>query len=229
MKKLVAGGIAALSIATGSAAVAALSPLTSAGAQSTTGSTPTTSTATGTSATTAPVRVNPLKSVLDGLVSDGTITQAQADAITAKMTALRAANPMPDHGGGRGFAGAPLADIATALGTTEADVRTQLEAGKSLRTIAGDKADAITKLLTDKANARIDQGVTDGKITADNAATLKAGIAAKVQAMLDRTGVDGGPGGFGGFGGRGRGGHGPDAAGAPVTTPSAAAPTTTTK
>ena len=83
MKKLVVGGIAALSIVTGSAAVAALSPLTSAGAQSTTGSTATTSTATG-NATTAPARVNPLKSVLDGLVTDGTITQAQADAITAK-------------------------------------------------------------------------------------------------------------------------------------------------
>lgn len=226
MKKLVVGGIAALSIATGSAAVAALSPLTSAGAQSTTGSTATTSTATG-SATTAPARVNPLKSVLDGLVTDGTITQAQADAITAKMTALRAANPMPDHGGGRGFAGAPLADIATALGTTEADLRTQLEAGKSLRTIAGDKADAVVKLLTDNANARIDKGVTDAKITADNAATLKAGVAAKVQAMLDRTGVDGGPGGFGFGGGRGHGGHGPD--GAPAAAPITAAPTTTTK
>jgi len=226
MKKLVVGGIAALSIATGSAAVAALSPLTSAGAQSTTGSAATTSTATG-SATTPPARVNPLKSVLDGLVADGTITQAQADAITAKMTAFRAANPMPDHGGGRGFAGAPLADVATALGTTEADLRTQLEAGKSLRTIAGDKADAVAKLLTDKANARIDQGVTDGKITADNAATLKAGVAAKVQAMLDRTGVDGGPGGFGFGGGRGHGGHGPD--GAPAAAPTTTAPTTTTK
>jgi len=200
MKKLVAGGVAALSIATGSIGVAVLSPLGTAGAQSTDGTTTTQPQAT----TTKPVRADGLKSVLDGLVADKTITQAQADAITAKLEAWRAANPAPDHGGRRhGMAGAKLDDIASALGITAEELRTQLQSGATLRAIAGDKVAALTTLLTDNANARIDQAVTDGRITAETAATMKAEVPAKVQAMLDGSAQLGGP------GGHGPGGHGP--------------------
>jgi hypothetical protein len=219
MKKLVASGVAALSIATGSLAVAALSPLGAASAQST-DSTTTTTPATGSAATTAaPARGGALKSVLDGLVSDGTITQAQADAITAKVDAARAANPAPDKGM-RGVGGATLDDIATALGITTTDLQTQLKAGATLSSIAGDKLPALTTLLTDKANARIDQALTDGKITAETAATMKAAVPAKVTAMLDGTAPLGGPGGPGGHGGPGehggRPGRGPADGAAPA-------------
>ena len=82
MKKLVASGIAALSIATGSLAVAAIAPFGAASAQTDSGST-TTAEAT----TTAPAAKpgGALTSVLAAAVADGTITQAQADAITAKL------------------------------------------------------------------------------------------------------------------------------------------------
>jgi polyhydroxyalkanoate synthesis regulator phasin len=233
MKKLVASGVAALSIATGSLAVAVLNPLGAASAQ--TGSTATTAPATGsTGATTAaPTRGGALKSVLDGLVADGTITQAQADAISAKLDAARAANPAPEKGM-RGVGGANLDDIATALGITADDLRTQLEGGATLSSIAGDKVAALTTLLTDKANARIDQALTDGKITAETAATMKAGVPAMVTAMLDGTAPHGGPGGPGGPGGRGvhgpggRGDHGPLADGAPAGSDAAGSTTTTT-
>ena len=228
MKKLVASGVAALSIATGSLAVAVLSPLGAASAQ--TGSTTTTAPATGaTGATaTAPARGGALKSVLDSLVTDGTITQAQADAITAKLDAARAANPAPDRGM-RGFGGAGLDDIATALGITTTDLRTQLEGGATLSAVAGDKLPAITTLLTDKANARIDQAVTDGKITAETAATMKAAVPAKVTAMLDGTAPFGGPGGPGGHGGPGeRGGHGRGPADGTAPSTGATGSTTTT-
>jgi polyhydroxyalkanoate synthesis regulator phasin len=201
MKKLVAGGVAALSIATGSLAVAVLNPLGAANAQ--TDGTTTTAPATGsTGATAAPERGGPLKSVLDALVADGTITQAQADAITAKLDAARAAEPRREMGG-PGLAGAKLDDIASVLGITTADLQSQLQAGTTLRAIAGDKVDALTTLLTDKANARIDQAVTDGKITAETAATMKAAVPAKVTAMLDGTAPLGGPGGHGGPRGHG--------------------------
>ncbi|CAB5018640.1 MAG: hypothetical protein F2876_13045 [Actinobacteria bacterium] len=217
MKKLVASGVAALSIATGSLAVAVLNPLGAANAQ--TGSTGATAA--------APTRGGALKSVLDGLVADGTITQAQADAIAAKLDAARAANPAPEKEL-RGIGGANLDDIATALGITADDLRTQLEGGATLSSIAGDKVAALTTLLTDKAMARIDQGLTDGKITAETAATIKAGVPAMVTAMLDGTAPHGGPGGPGGDGpgrpdgdgpggdGPGRpGGHGPGRPGGP--------------
>ena len=218
MNKLVASGVAALSIATGSIAVAVLNPLGSANAQSADGTT--TAAPAPTNATTAakPERGAALKSVLGNLVTGGTITQAQADAITAGMDAFRAANPAPDHGGGRdrGMAGAPLDDIATTLGITEDALRTQLQGGATLRTIAGDKVGALTTLLTDKANARIDQGVTDAKITAETAATMKAAVPAKILAMLDGTAPAGGPGGHG-PGGRGPAHAMPSASGAPTT------------
>ena len=217
MKKLVASGVAALSIATGSLAVAVLNPLGAASAQ--TGSTGATAA--------APTRGGALKSVLDGLVTDGTITQAQADAIAAKLDAARAANPAPEKKL-RCIGGANLDDIATALGITADDLRTQLEGGATLSSIAGDKVAALTTLLTDKAMARIDQGLTDGKITAETAATIKAGVPAMVTAMLDGTAPHGGPGGPGGDGpgrpdgdgpggdGPGRpGGHGPGRPGGP--------------
>lgn len=219
MKKLMVGGIATLGLATGSLAIAAINPFGVASAQ-TDG---TASSSTSATATNDQKPGDALKSVLDGLVSDGTITQSQADAITKKMDDWRAANPRPDRGdkgGMRGgaMAGAKLDDIATALGTTVSDLQTKLQAGQSLRTIAGDKVDALTTLLTTKANERIDQAVTDGKITADTAATMKSQVAQKVQEMLDRTGPMGG--------GRGPGGH---RGGAPMGAPAAGqTPSTTT-
>ena len=216
MNKLVASGVAALSIATGSLAVAVLNPLGSAGAQSTNG---TATTAATTTADARPDRGGPLTSVLAGLVTDGTITQAQSDAITAKLDAARAANPAPERGGERGMAGAKLDDIASALGITADELHTKLESGATLASIAGDKVGALTTLLTGKANARIDQALTGGKITAGTAATMKTAVPAMVQATLDGSRPEGGRGGHGGHGGPGapggHGGRGP-AAGAPA-------------
>jgi polyhydroxyalkanoate synthesis regulator phasin len=231
MKKLVASGVAALSIATGSLAVAVLNPLGAASAQTSSTTTPAPATGTTGATATAPARGGALKSVLDSLVTDGTITQAQADAITAKLDAARAANPAHDKGM-RGFGGAGLDDIATALGITTTDLQTQLKGGATLSAIAGDKLPAITTLLTDQANARIDQAVTDGKITAETAATMKAAVPAKVTAMLDGTAPVGGPGGPGGHGGHGgpgeRDGHGRGPAGGTAPSTGATGSTTTT-
>ncbi len=219
MKKLVAGGVATLSIVTGSLGLAALNPFGVASAQ-TTGSSATTATAPAD----APQKGQGLSTVLTALVADGTITQAQSDAITAKLDAWRAANPAPERGGrGGGMAGAAPEAIASALGITAEDLQTKLAGGATLRSIAGDKLDALTALLTTQANERIDQGVTDGRITAETAATMKAEVPAKVQELLDRTGGagKGGPGGMGM--GKGKGGERGPRGGAPATSGSAPA------
>ena len=216
MKKLIAGGVATLGIVTGSLGLAALNPFGVASAQ-TTGS----STTTATAPADAPQKGKGLSTVLAALVADGTITQAQSDTITAKLDAWRAANPAPERGGRGGMAGASAEDIASVLGITAEDLRTKLAGGATLRSVAGDKVDALTTLLTTKANERIDQGVTDGRITAENAATMKAEVPAKVQELLDRTGGPGkgGPGGMGmGKGGeRGPRGGAPAASGSTTT------------
>jgi hypothetical protein len=216
MNKLVASGVAALGIATGSMAIATLVPLGVAGAQTDSGSTAT--------AEAAPTRRGHLAAALDALVTDGTITQAQADAISAKVQSLR---PADGERGGRmgkgGVAGAAADEVAAVLGITVEQLQTQLQGGATLRSLAGDKVAELTSLLTTKANARIDEQLAAGRIDQAKADALKAGVAAKVEATLDRAGSPGGP-----RGGAGRGGHGARANGSATTTPSSTSPSNTT-
>ena len=107
------------------------------------GSTTTTAPSTPSSIPAAPAapKVLPdwLKGVLDGLVSSGTLTQAQADAVTK---ALQDARPAMDHGGGRwggprgGRLGASLEAAAKALGIDLDALRTELQSGKTLAEVA---------------------------------------------------------------------------------------------
>ena len=78
-RKLIASTVAAATLATGGLAVAALNPLSSAGAAGAAAPPPDHSTGGGAPHHRAG-RV--LRDVLDGLVADGTLTQAQADAVT---------------------------------------------------------------------------------------------------------------------------------------------------
>lgn len=85
-----------------------------------------------------------IKSALAGLVTDGTITQAQADTVASTL-----ADKLPEgrgpggpggpgERGGHGFGG-HLSAAATALGMSEDDVRTALEGGSSLASLAESK------------------------------------------------------------------------------------------
>lgn len=91
------------------------------------------------------------KAALAPLVSAGTITQAQADAV---IKALAAAAPAggPDgregRGGGRGPGGGHnRAAVATALGISEADLQTALQAGKSIAQVATEKGVSVQKVI----------------------------------------------------------------------------------
>ena len=188
MKKVLAAGIAAAGIAGGSVGIAAIVPTGSALAQDS-GTTTTTTPPT----TTAPAKVSPKRSgVLDdalkSLVDDGTITQDQADKIQARLKekadAARAANPGPLLRGGFGI-GESLDKIASVLGISVDDLKTQLKDGKTLGEIAGDKKPALITALTDAANARIDQAVTNGKLTAEQAADLKSKTADRIAKLVD--------------------------------------------
>ncbi len=95
------------------------------------------------------------KAALAPLVSAGTITQAQADAV---IKALAAAAPaggpggghdgMGGRGGGRGPGGGHnRAAVATALGISEADLQTALQAGKSIAQVATEKGVSVQKVI----------------------------------------------------------------------------------
>ena len=162
-----------------------------------------------------------LASVLSALVTKGTITQTQADAITAAATAARAARDAADNDGdhagmgpmgGKAGMDAKLTVIASTLGLDTTTVLTRLKAGETLATIAGAKKDALITALVADETKRIDAAVTAGKLTAAQATTLKADLVAHVTAEVNATAPVGSMGGGmmgGDRGGKGGRGHGP--------------------
>ena len=124
-------------------------------------------------------KAGPFSGVLDGLVTNGTITQEQADAIVgageaahAERHANRAEGGMgraeggmgrpemrgPGRPGGPGRGGMPLESAAEAIGITVEELRTGLQSGQSLAAIAeanGVSADTLIEELTNDARTRI--------------------------------------------------------------------------
>ena len=144
-----------------------------------------------------------LATILSTLVKAGTITQAQADAITAAATAARSA-----HDANKGTnRQAHQTLIATTIGKSTAEIQADLATGKSLGVIAGDKRAALITALVADHTKKIDAAVTAGKMTAAQATTMKADLTAHVTAKVDAVRPAMGPGM--GKGGQ-KGGHGPN-------------------
>jgi hypothetical protein len=215
MRRAAVAGIAALSIAGGSVAVAAVVPVATALAQDagpTTTAPPTTTPGT-TTAPDAPKPAHPaagkaLDGVLGSLVTDGTITQDQADKIKARFgdaAAKARAGLDAKRKEFRAEFGAKVEELASFLGISVDDLKEQLKT-KSLGDIAGDKKPALITFLTDAANKRIDAAVTAGKLTQAQADKLKTETADRVAKLVDAVGGKGFPGRFG-PGGPKRGGR----------------------
>jgi len=156
-----------------------------------------------------------LATILKDLVTKGTLTQAQADALTAAVTAAKAAHdanrPMGGKGGPLGADRAAMEALVSAtIGVDSATVKSRLQAGESLAQIAGAKKDALIAALVAEHTKRIDAAVTAGKLTAAQATQMKANLVAHVTEEVNRVGGKG-PFGKGPKGGKdGRGGHGHD-------------------
>ena len=137
-------------------------------------------------------------------VTDGKLTQAQADERKAGLRdritkMVNATPPAPGERRGPGGPGGPghgpgdgarpsLATVAGILGISEDELKTQLQSGKTLAAIAGDKTDEVVDALVKEAEARIDQAVTDGKLTAEQATERKADLTQRITDMVNRTG-----------------------------------------
>ena len=122
-----------------------------------------------------------LSTLLSDLVKKGTITQSQADAIT-KALSDKAAAIDADRAADRA---AKEAVITSTLGIDATTLRTRLQAGESLATIAGAKKDALITAIVAFETKEIDAKVTAGKITAAQATTLKANLTARVTDMVN--------------------------------------------
>lgn len=142
-----------------------------------------------------------LKSILDALVTKGTITQAQEDAI---LQAVAAAQPTPKPNipnskprttlpGVMSFIGDLTKAAGDYLGMDTMTLLTQMRAGKSVADIAnglsaqGKNAQGLIDTLTKTANDKLDAAVAANKLTADQAATLKPKIAAEITTFVNRS------------------------------------------
>jgi len=117
------------------------------------------------------------KQELADAVTAGRLTQAQADQIgptlTQRITDLvNGVRPAggPGFGHGPGFGrglrhGDDLDAAATYLGTTVADLVTQLQAGKTLAAIAGSKTPGLVAALVAHEKTELAAAVTAGRLT----------------------------------------------------------------
>jgi polyhydroxyalkanoate synthesis regulator phasin len=155
-----------------------------------------------------------LATILKDLVTKGTLTQAQADAVTAAAAAAKTAHdedlPMGPKGGPLDADRAAMeALVSTTIGVDSATIKSRLAAGETLATIAGVKKDALIAALVADETKRIDAAVTAGKLTAAQGTAMKSTLVAHVTEGVNAThgaGFSGAP--KGGKGGRGHGGMG---------------------
>jgi len=123
---------------------------------------------------------------VDEAVRAGRITKAEGDAMKARINSGEV--PLfggPHRGFGRfGHGPGPmfllhsLEAAASYLGLTEAQLRTQLNNGKTLAQVARDRdksVDGLVDALVESQNEKLDQAVEDGRLTQAQANEIKQG------------------------------------------------------
>lgn len=199
MKKFIAALAATAVVVGGGIATSVLSAPGTALAQTTEDSTTTDESAVERSAG--------LTSILDDLVTEGVITQAQADTVAERLTEQGFGRfGQRGHRGG----GSHLDELAAAIGIDEATLQSGLADGQTLSEIAvanGVEPQAVVDALTADMQTMLDAAVADGRITQEEADAKAAEAATRIEGIVDGT-IE-----FGGRGfGRGHHGHGQDGA-----------------
>jgi hypothetical protein len=148
-----------------------------------------------------PDRGQHLRNTLQPLIDDGTITQAQADAV---ITALEAARPEGGPGMGHRGRGPGLDAAATALGMTDEELRAAVQDGQSLAEVAqgrGIDPQVVIDAMVAELQAHLAEEVASGAHTQEEADAKLAGATERITAMVNGELPAGGPGGMHGPGG----------------------------
>ena len=153
-------------------------------------------------------RLASIKSALSGLVSNGTLTQAQADKVAGT---LESQLPVPGRGGmgGMGGMGGPggrsggigMAQThdaaAKALGMTADELYTAVQGGKSLAEVAKDQkvnVDSLIKAMVAAAKIQLDTAVKDGTMTQAQADSMKSSLTQRITDQVNGVRLGRGPG-----------------------------------
>jgi hypothetical protein len=153
-------------------------------------------------------RVSTLKDALQGLVSDGTITQEQADKVASTL-----AEAAPLHGRGGLGRHLPLEAAAEALGMTVEELRTAAAAGTTLAELAEQKGvteQVLVDAMVDAVEERLAEAVAAGRLTQEHADEHAAQARTRITSALDEPLRAGGHGKRHGFRGGPAAGEQPD-------------------
>ena len=150
-------------------------------------------------------------------VASGELTQAQADAKLAEATVratdmvngVRPAGMGEGKHGGKGHGGPAksLANVATVLKLTEAELKTQLDSGKSLAAVAATQnvgVQSVIDVVVAEMQAHIANEVTSGELTQAQADEKLDNVTARATDMVNGVRPEGKQGDMGGR----KGGHG---------------------
>lgn len=153
-------------------------------------------------------RMSMLREALQGLVSDGTLNDAQADKVAERLAEVAPPRGIGGgmgmggpgargHGPGRGGHGVGMLaaeKIAEAAGVTVEELHEARHDGQSLAEIAaaqGISRDTLIDRLVTLAEERLAKAVAAGRLTAEQAEERKAGLEERIGTMVDRTGGPG--------------------------------------
>ncbi len=132
--------------------------------------------------------VTSLRNALAGLVKDGTLTQAQAQADKVAST-LESSRPHRGFGGhGRGHL--DLATAASVIGVTTDELHTALESGKTLAQVAqsrGISQATLVDRLVAAETARIAAAVKAGRLTQAQADAKTAALRTRITERVTTT------------------------------------------
>jgi polyhydroxyalkanoate synthesis regulator phasin len=123
-----------------------------------------------------------IRTALQGLVDDGTISAGQADAVAETL-----ADQMPLKGHRFGHF-VSLEVVADTIGIEVDALATALRGGSTIAEVAGANGvepQAVIDALVAAGNQRIDQAVADGRVTEEQAQTFRDGLTERVEALVN--------------------------------------------
>lgn len=146
--------------------------------------------------------------VLDEAVTEGWLTQDQADRMRDRMEQAPGMGPWGMKGGGRhgrgmeGWGTNLVSIAAEELGMDQADLVAELQAGRSIADVASEKGvdpQAIADAYLAQLGERLSQAVENGRITQDQADSMLEQAREHVTDQLNGTWEGCGPRGFHGM------------------------------
>jgi hypothetical protein len=128
-----------------------------------------------------------LENRVDEAVAAGRLTKEQGEELKQRIESGDLPLFFGPHGGPHDHFGG-LDAAASYLGLTEAELRTQLESGKTLAQVAKDRGksvDGLIQALVDAATKRLDADVAAGRLTKEQEQQILSGLKDRITAFVN--------------------------------------------